>query len=169
MGENENDIRVQHFSLLKSKYKATKYQNSSPLSFLYLILRRVDFGISITDLEFQYLEANQLFKTIKLIKSGFTSKQYKKTEFQEAFKNEFLALKTKYKVPKNFGFYFLHPLLFKLDSEKILTNSEIKLLEDYNLNETLAIANQIQEFAKLKAIYHATKYQYFSRINCFVF
>ncbi|NET40441.1 hypothetical protein [Okeania sp. SIO2B3] len=161
MGENEHEIRVQHFSLLKSKYRASKYKNSSPLSFLYLILRRVDFGISITDVEFQYLEANQLFKTIKLIKSGFTLKQYNKTEFHQALKNEFLVLKKKYKVPINFGFYFLHPLLFKLDSENELTNSEIKLLEDYHLRETVAIANQIKEFTELKIKYHATKYQDF--------
>ncbi|GGA28148.1 hypothetical protein CYANOKiyG1_44360 [Okeania sp. KiyG1] len=63
----------------------------------------------------------------------------------------------------------MHKLLLKLDTKNKLTNSEIKLLEDYNLNETLAIANQIKEFAKLKTIYHATKYQDFSRINCFIF
>ncbi len=55
MDKYEQEIRVQHFSLLKSKYQATKYEDSSPLSFLYLILKRVDLGISITDIEFQYL------------------------------------------------------------------------------------------------------------------
>ncbi|MEB3340591.1 hypothetical protein [Okeania sp.] len=155
MGKDEHEIQVQHFSLLKSKYQATKYQNSSPLSFLYLILRRVDLGISITDIEFQYLEANQLFETIKLINLELNLKQYKKTELKR-LGYDFLELKTRYKVPKNFGFYFLHPLLLKLDSENILTDSEIKLLKDYNLKETLAIANQIQEFAKLKIKYRAT-------------
>lgn len=49
MDKDEHQIQVEHFSLLKYKYHANKYKNSSPLSFLYLILRRVDFGISITD------------------------------------------------------------------------------------------------------------------------
>ncbi|MGD1716197.1 hypothetical protein ACP6PK_22880, partial [Dapis sp. BLCC M172] len=59
------------------------------------------------------------------------------------------------------GFDCLHPLLFKLDTENILADSEIKLLKDYNLKETLAIPNHIQEFAELKIKYHATKYQDF--------
>ncbi len=50
MDKDEHEIRVQHFSLLKSKYQATKYGSSSPLSFLYLILRILDLGISITDI-----------------------------------------------------------------------------------------------------------------------
>ncbi|NEN90291.1 MAG: hypothetical protein F6K48_15795, partial [Okeania sp. SIO3H1] len=162
MGKDEHEIQVQHFSLLKSKYHANKYKNSSPLSFLYLILRRVDFGISITDIEFQYLEANQLFETIKLIKLELNLEQYKKTEFK-ALKNELLVLKEKYKVPKNIEFSLLHPLLFKLDTENILTDSEIRLLEDNCLKETVAIASNLTEFAKLKIKYHATKYEDFSR------
>jgi len=38
-----------HFAILKSKYQATKYENSSPSSLLYLILRKVDLGIEITE------------------------------------------------------------------------------------------------------------------------
>lgn len=45
MDKDEHEIRVQHFSILKSKYHANKYKNPSPLSFLYLILRIVDFSI----------------------------------------------------------------------------------------------------------------------------
>lgn len=162
MAKDEDQIQVKHFSLLKSKYHANKYRSSSPFSFLYLILRRVDFGISITDIEFQYLEANQLFETIKLIKLELNLEQYKKTEFK-ALKNEFLVLQEKYKVPKNIEFSFLHPLLFKLDTKNILTDSEIRLLEDNCLKETLAIAGYITEFAKLKIKYHATKYEDFSQ------
>ncbi|MDJ0554168.1 MAG: hypothetical protein QNJ68_06960 [Microcoleaceae cyanobacterium MO_207.B10] len=162
MDKDEYEIRVQHFSILKSKYRANKYKNSSPLSFLYLILRRVDFGTSITEVEFQYLEAHQLFETIKLIKLELNLEQYKNAEVKR-LENELLGLKEKYKVPKNVEFDFLHPLLFKLDTENILTGSEIKLLEDYNLRKTLAIASNITEFAKLKIKYYATKYEDFSQ------
>ena len=122
MGKDEHKIQVQYFSLFKSKYHANKYKNLSPLSFLYLILRRVYFCISITDLEFQYLEANQLFETIKLIKLELNLEQYKKTEVKR-LENEFLVLKEKYKVPKNVEYSFLHELLFKLDTENILADS----------------------------------------------
>jgi len=40
--DNEFQSRVEQFSALKSKYQATKYENSFPSSLLYLILRKLD-------------------------------------------------------------------------------------------------------------------------------
>lgn len=48
---NEEQVRVNHFAALKSKYQATKYENSSPSSLLYFILRKVDLGIEVTQVE----------------------------------------------------------------------------------------------------------------------
>ncbi len=54
MGE-ESQNRLKHFAALKSKYQATQYQDSSTTSLLYLILRKVDLGIELTKLEFDWL------------------------------------------------------------------------------------------------------------------
>ncbi|WP_335028845.1 hypothetical protein [Nostoc sp.] len=47
--------RLKHFTSLKFKYQATKYQDSSPASLLYLILRKVDLGIELLDLDLEQL------------------------------------------------------------------------------------------------------------------
>ncbi len=50
----EYQNRLKHFTSLKSKYQATKYNDSSPSSLLYFILRKVDLGIELSNLEFNY-------------------------------------------------------------------------------------------------------------------
>ncbi len=127
------------FAELKDKYQATKYSGKSISSKLFSILEKLGTETILEQSELDWLENNQLTETFYIAEK---QKQNKENE-----ENEFLYLKAKYKVPKNVAFYFLHPLLLKLDTENKLTNSEIKLLKDYNLNETLALANQIQEFA----------------------
>jgi len=53
--DKESENRLKHFAALKSKYQASNYQDSSPSSLLYLILRKVDLGIQLSDLEFNWL------------------------------------------------------------------------------------------------------------------
>ncbi|MEH1891386.1 MAG: hypothetical protein V7K92_18675 [Nostoc sp.] len=48
----ESQNRLKYFAALKSKYQAIQYQDSSPASLLYLILRKIDLGIELLDLEF---------------------------------------------------------------------------------------------------------------------
>ncbi|GGA28164.1 hypothetical protein [Okeania sp. KiyG1] len=145
--------QIQEFAELKIKYCATKYPDKSISSRLFSILEKLEKETILKKSELDWLEENQLTETFSI-----AEKQKQNNEEVKRLENEFLDLKEKYKVPKNVEYSFLHQLLFKLDTENKLTNSEIKLLKYYNLNETLAIANQIQEFAELKIKYCATKY-----------
>jgi len=153
----ESENRLKHFAALKSKYKASNYQDSSPSSLLYLILRKVDLGIELTELEFNWLREHQLFETIETIGlQQFSLGEAKRLE------TEFSRLKTKYKVAKAWEYSidsFLYPILWKLESGNNLTNSEIKLLEDNILTKTLAIAQDIRNFVLLKDKYQASKHQ----------
>ncbi|NET40440.1 hypothetical protein [Okeania sp. SIO2B3] len=106
------------------------------------------------------LQENQLTEAFFIAQKQKQNKENEENEVKR-LEDELLALKAKYQVPKNVEYSFLHKLLLKLDTKNKLTNSEIKLLKDCNLQETLAIANQIKEFAELKIKYHATKYQDF--------
>jgi hypothetical protein len=156
MGE-ESQNRLKHFAALKSKYQATQYQDSSTTSLLYLILRKVDLGIELTKLEFDWLKEKEFFETTEII----WLQQFRVGEAKR-LESEFAHLKTKYKVAKSWESSienFLYPMLWKLDSGINLTDSEIKLLQDNNLNQTVAIIQEIKHFANLKEKYQATKYQ----------
>lgn len=59
--DKKDQNRLKHFTSLKSKYQATKYQDSSPASVLYIILRKIDFGIELLNLEFNWLQEHELF------------------------------------------------------------------------------------------------------------
>ncbi|AVH70051.1 hypothetical protein NLP_1254 [Nostoc sp. 'Lobaria pulmonaria (5183) cyanobiont'] len=153
----ESPNRLKHFSALKSKYQATQYQDSSPASLLYLILRKVDLDIELSELEFNWLQEHQLFETIEVI----WLQQFKMGE-SKRLEAEFSDLKTKYKVAKNWESSVgsvLYPILWKLESENTLTDLEVKLLQDNNLTQTVAIVQEIKCFADLKEKYQATKYQ----------
>jgi len=55
MTNNDFQKRVQHFATLKSKYQASDYEDSSPSSPLYLILRKTDLGIELTEFDLSKL------------------------------------------------------------------------------------------------------------------
>ncbi|HIK03212.1 MAG TPA: hypothetical protein IGS40_00615 [Trichormus sp. M33_DOE_039] len=153
----ESENRLKHFAALKSKYQATKYQDSSPSSLLYLILRKIDLGIDLTELEWEWLRKEELFGTIEIIEiQRFSMGEAKRLEA------EFAHLKTKYKISKVWEYSvdsFLYPILWKLEYENDLSDSELKLLQEHNLNQTLAIVQDIRQFVTLKKKYQATKYQ----------
>lgn len=160
--DKEFQNRIQHFTTLKSKYQATEYQVSFPSSLLYLILRKVDLGIEVTELELDWLKEQKLFETFKIID------QEQKSKFKEIRKleDEFDSLKTRYQVPKTKGAFknisnTLYPILWKFDSEKSLTDSEITWLKNNQLGTIVTLAHKMKEekvFFDLKTKYQATKY-----------
>jgi hypothetical protein len=154
----ESQNRLKHFTSLKSKYEASKYNDSSPASLLYLILRKVDLGIELSDLEFNWLGESELKETLEAIK------QEQQHRFQE-FGNlefEFSKLKSKYKATKdNISWQSsrLYFILLKLESGNLLTDSEVKWLISNGLHETNQIAQEVKRFTQLKSKYKATQYQ----------
>jgi hypothetical protein len=155
--EKESENRLKHFAALKSKYQASKYEDSSPESLLYLILRKVDLGIELTELEFDWLRKQELCQTLEIIWL-----EQRRTEEAKRLEADFSYLKTNYKVPKHCDLSltsFLYPILWKLKAENQLSDSEIKFLKDNNLDKTVDIVEEIKRFNTLKAKYQATKHQ----------
>ena len=91
---NETQSRVQHFAALKSKYQATQYEDSSPSSLLYFILRKADLGIDITEIEKSWLRRNELLATLEAIKNEHRHREKELKELQL----EFSSLKSKYQL-----------------------------------------------------------------------
>jgi hypothetical protein len=156
--DNEFQSRVEHFAALKSKYQATKYENLSPSSLLYLILRKLDLGIELTEFEFNWLLDHELFETFETIEQD----KRRREEELIKLKIEFEHLLSKYKAlqySRSKLLQPLYPILWKLDSENHLNDSEVERLKYYGLNETVAIVQGMGRFVALNAKYQATKYQ----------
>ncbi len=155
---NETQSRVKHFATLKSKYQAIQYDDSSPSSLLYFILRKADLGIEITEIERNWLREHRLLETLEAIRKEH---RYREKELRE-LESEFSNLKSQYKAT-NYDIYWkfspLYFILCRLDSENKLTEPEVNILKSYGLTETIAIAQQMEHFATLKAKYQATKHQ----------
>lgn len=157
--DNEFPSRVEQFSALKSKYQATNYENSSPSSLLYLILRKLDLGIELTDFEFNWLLEHELFETLETIEQ----EKRRREEELNKLRTEFKQLISKYKA-LHYGssrlLTPLYPILWKLDSEnRLLNDLEIEHLSSYGLNETVALVQEMGHFTTLKAKFQATKHQ----------
>ncbi|MFM2064356.1 MAG: hypothetical protein RLZZ507_4027 [Cyanobacteriota bacterium] len=90
----EYEIKCQHFSTLKDKYQAGNYQDSSPSSPLYFILRKADLGVEIQDLEYIWLQKEQLLKTSEFIRNEHKHKSQERIKLGE----EFTKIKAKYEV-----------------------------------------------------------------------
>ncbi len=154
---DELQLRAKHFAALKSKYKATQYEDSSPSSLLYLILRKADLEIELTDIELDWLRERQLFDTIDLI--GLARHR---AEEPKRLETEFSHLKSKYQVGKVGDSSLasrLYPLLWKLDSEGNITDAEIKWLQQQGFARTASLAQEMGRFAALKVKYRATNCQ----------
>ncbi|MEG4632043.1 hypothetical protein QUB56_21025 [Microcoleus sp. AR_TQ3_B6] len=157
MSNDAFEVQVQHFAVLKSKYQATKYEDSSPSSLLYLILRKADLGFEISKFERKWLQEHELLETRKAIEQELQRKE----EEPKKLAAEFSQLKSKFKVtrPREFGISSpLYPILWKLDSENQLTDLEVKYLKEQGLTETVAVVQEMARFAALKAKYQATEY-----------
>ncbi|MBW4648180.1 MAG: hypothetical protein KME06_05700 [Kastovskya adunca ATA6-11-RM4] len=155
---NEAQARVEHFATLKSKYQATTYDDSSPSSLLYLILRKADLGIEITEIERNWLLDHKLLETIEAIRKEhrLREKELRKLEL------EFDNLKSRYKAKNHRISWETSPLYFilcRIESENQVTDTEVKWLQFQGLTETIAITRQMEYFATWKAKYQATKHQ----------
>ena len=156
MSNDAFEVQVQHFAVLKSKYQATKYEDSSPSSLLYLILRKADVEFEITDFEWNWLLEHELLETIEAIEQ----QPLRKAEERRKLDAKFSQLKSKFKVTRGLSISSpLYPILWKLDSENQLTDLEVKYLKEQGLTETVAIAEDMARFAALKTKYRATKHQ----------
>ncbi|MEG3971265.1 hypothetical protein QUA00_27130 [Microcoleus sp. T2B6] len=157
MSNDAFEVQVQHFAALKSKYQATKYEDSSPSSLLYLILRKADLELEITKFEWIWLQEHELLETRKAIEQ----EPQRKKEEPKKLDAKFSQLKSKFKVTRGVPMSSaLYPILWKLESENQLTNLEVKYLQQvHGLTETVAIVEDMARFAALKAKYRATKHQ----------
>ncbi len=167
MSNDDLQVRVQHFAALKSKYQATNYEDLSPSSLLYLILRKADLAIEITEFESNWLLDQKLLETIETIKY----EPQRRAEEPRKLDAEFSELKSKFKVTNRHDLRLsspLYPILWKLDSEHQLTDLEINYLKMQGVTETLAIAEGIPHFTELKAKYKATKHPDFLP-DCFLY
>ncbi|MEH1803398.1 MAG: hypothetical protein V7L13_30385 [Nostoc sp.] len=156
--DKESQNRLEHFAALKSKYQATQYEDSLPASVLYLILRKLDLGIELLDLESNWLGESQLEETLEAIKQ---EQKHKVQEFGN-LEFEFSKLKSKYKATSYKGSWqssHLYFILLKLESGNFLTDLEVKWLRANGLYETNKIAQEVKLFSQLKSKYKATQYQ----------
>ncbi|MEG4446194.1 hypothetical protein QUB47_34230 [Microcoleus sp. AT9_B5] len=155
MSNDPCEVQVQHFAALKSKYQATKYEDSSPSSLLYLILRKADLDFEISKFERKWLREHELLETIEAIEQ----QPRRKAEERRKLDANFSQLKSKFKVTRGLSISSpLYPILWKLDSENQLTDLEVKYLQEEGLTQTVAIAEDMARFAALKAKYQATEY-----------
>ncbi|HBK21982.1 MAG TPA: hypothetical protein DDZ60_05600, partial [Planktothrix sp. UBA10369] len=147
---------MKHFAALKSKYKATDYQNLSLSSLLYLILRKADLGMNINEIEWNWLLDNQLLETITTIEK----EQEDKAQAICQLDREFDLLKVKYNVTHkvNNNYTPICSILWKLDSEHEITDSEVDFLRKNSLNYVADQSLQIKEFKQLRIKYKADQF-----------
>ncbi|WP_414514170.1 tetratricopeptide repeat protein [Nostoc sp. PCC 9305] len=145
---------VKLFSQLKSKYKATQYQDSYPDNPLYQILKKLELTESLSNSEYNWLINNELFETAEIFQQ------------QESVKEtHFAQLRDKYQANKHLDLSLsspLYPILQNIDAKDNLSESEINWLEQQGLNETIIIAQELEQtrkFAALRYKYKVTRYE----------
>ena len=158
MSNDDLQVRVQHLAALKSKYQATNYEDSSPSSLLYLILRKADLQIGITDFEWNWLLNRDLLKTIEALE---LESQHRKEKINK-LKADFLQLGVKYLSTKLAELSLsdpLYPILWELESENHLPASELEWLKNNNFANTATLAQKMTHFKELKVKYQAIKHR----------
>jgi len=153
MNNNNYQDSVQHFAALKVYYQAELYNDSSPSSLLYFILRQVDSDILLTDLELSWLRENNLVDTIKCIESKSKHIDELVAEANRLFKKYLPSIYgrlTKESLSKP-----IHFILKKLEMRHLLTPREISYL---NSNDYSLQLGAIAEFQALMVKYQVTQY-----------
>ncbi|WP_026103021.1 hypothetical protein [Pseudanabaena sp. PCC 6802] len=151
-----SELQKRYFASLREKYRVGQYKGAASNSYLYLILRKAELGIEIASSEFKWLAENRLFRTIEII----SLQQYQAEDFNR-LEVEFLNLRPKYKVPEELEFPItsqVYSILWKVEAGNFPTDSELELLNSYNLTETSSLIRDILNFAKLKISYKATRH-----------
>ncbi len=154
-GMDNKELQKRHFAALKKKYQVDQHSHGSD-SFLYLILRKADLGIQVTTPEFEWLTENRLSRTVEII----FLQQYQ-AEDKQRLETELLQLRTKYHIPPKLELPISSPvysILGKLDIGCTLKDSELELLNNYELIDTITLIQNILNFSKLKVKYKATKH-----------
>lgn len=153
---DNSDLQKRHFISLREKYQIGQHKSAASDSFLYLILRKAELDIQITNLELQWLAENRLFRTIEII----SLQQYQAEDFNR-LEAEFLTVRSKYKIPEELELSIASPvysILWKLEAGDFPKDSELELLNSYNLTETNSLIRDILNFSKLKINYKAISY-----------
>lgn len=151
-----NVLHKMHFDSLKLNYKVGNNRTFLPNSFLYLILRKAELGMQVTDVEHQWLAENRLFNCIE-----FISLQEYKAEEENRISAELMQLRAKYLIPDNIELSMassIYSVLWKLEAEHTVENSDLELLNAHNLLETVALIQDILSFSKLKVKFKATQH-----------
>ncbi len=151
---DNSELQKRHFAALKQKYQVSQYNSGVSDNFLYLILRKADLGLQVTNLEFQWLTENRLVGTVEII-----SLQEYQAEDKKRLEAEFLQLRTKYHIPQQLELPISSPIysiLGKLDAGYSLTDSELQLLNNHGLVDTITLIQDILYFSQLKVSYKAT-------------
>ncbi len=138
--QKQEAAREAEFALLKDKYQATKYSDSSASSPLYPILQKLDADKQLSGSEIDWLEQHGLIETLAII-----------LEIEQ--KRHFAALKAKYKATRyedSSPSSHLYKLLKRLELENHLGKQDINFLRKRKLTETITIA-QDKYAASLKS------------------
>ncbi|GET38206.1 hypothetical protein [Microseira wollei] len=140
------------FALLKTKYKATEYQDSSPDSRLYQILKQLEAEERLSNSDIKWLKQNQLLSTLDIFQQQEKVREARFAQLKEKYQA------TKYLEPSVSSPLYL--ILQRLDANCQLTNSQIEWLKQHELTETITIADELEQkrvFASLKIKYKATQ------------
>lgn len=138
---DSSQLQKMHFDSLKVKYKIGQYRSAASDSFLYLILRKADLGMQVTDVEHQWLEENRLFNCIE-----FISLQQYKAEEEKRLEAELMQLRAKYRIPHTIELPIassIYSVLWKLETGYTLADSDLKLLNTHGLVNTVALIQDI--------------------------
>lgn len=149
-------LQKMHFDSLRVKYKVGNNRTAASNSFLYLILRKADLGMKLTDVELQWLAENRLFNCIE-----FISLELYKAEEEKRLEAELMQLRAKYLIPHNIELSIassISSVLWKLETGHTLVNSDLELLNAHNLLETVALIKDIVSFSQLKNKFKATQH-----------
>ncbi len=118
-------LQRMHFDSLRMKYKVADSRTAASDNFLYLILRKADLGMQVTDIELQWLAENRLFNCIE-----FISLQQYKAEEEKRLETELIQIRAKYRIPQNVELPIsssIFSILWKLETGHTLGNSDFEL------------------------------------------
>jgi len=177
----------QHFAELKKKYQATQYEDSSPSSHLYPVLKRLDAGNKLSESELNFLKKRKLTDTIAFAvdKNGASLKSTAKsgnplsqaeTDGQKSKGREnptvspqkhFADLKSKYGVSgyqDNLPSSQLYAILQKLDNGERLDTDVAWLLAEKKIptrwdEHKLFSGKILQAYHKIEATFYEQTYK----------
>jgi hypothetical protein len=151
-------LPTRHFDFLKLKYHIELQHQIAFPNFLYFVLRRANLGETLTESEKDWLKQQKLFAALQIIELEAQLQPYHVQE-QIRMQTEFEQLQAKYQryltQPLTID---LHPILWKIDQQRLIYDTELKFLQDHQFEEILALIRKIRDFELLKHRYHAAQH-----------